>query len=258
MKKNKKISAAVCCLSVLLALAPCTYRVGAAAQMPAGQGTGAGEAIPGAESEKTGTGGAEMIPGENLSGTTETGTRETGNTATGNTATGTTESGADNPVEEEGLWAEIAVSLRENLTPLLSAASLFVVAAVAVFAKRGLMPRLARAAASVLRSGQGLAEQVSRYEEEARKRLEALEQKMEVTLHSLPSPEAFREATDLIAGMRNSAEATGRNLADALMGQCRLLYDILMSADLPQYEKERIGEEYLRICRLYEGEEGHA
>lgn len=243
MKKNKKISAAVCCLSVLLALAPCTYRVRAAAQMPVGQGTGAGEAIPGAESEKTGTGGAETIPGENLSGTTET---------------GNTKSGADDPVEEEGLWADIAVSLRENLTPLLSAASLFVVAAVAVFAKRGLMPRLARAAASVLRSGQGLAEQVSRYEEEAHKRLEALEQKMEATLHSLPSPEAFREATDLIAGMRNSAEATGRNLADALMGQCRLLYDILMSADLPQYEKERIGEEYLRICRLYEGEEGHA
>lgn len=250
MKKNKKAFLAALCLALLFVFAPCAHDIYAASEIPAGQEDreeagaedfgmtpGASEEIPGAsEAEKEIPGASEAEEGERSG----------------------REAGAGETAESAGIWQEASDFLRENLTPLLSAASLAAVAAATVFAKRGLMPRLSRAVASVLRSGQGLAEQVSRYEEEARGRLEQLEKRFEEAAASLPSPDLFREATQILESARVTAETARQRLTEALTGQSQLLYELLMSADLPQYEKERIGEEYNRIRRLTEGEERNA
>ena len=250
MKKNKKAFLTALCLALLFVFAPCAHDIYAASEIPAGQEDreeagaedfgmtpGVSEEIPGAsEAEKEIPGASEAEEGERPG----------------------REAGAGETAESAGIWQEASDFLRENLTPLLSAASLAAVAAATVFAKRGLMPRLSRAAASVLRSGQGLAEQVSRYEEEARGRLEKLEKRFEEAAASLPSPDLFREATQILESARVTAETARQRLTEALTGQSQLLYELLMSADLPQYEKERIGEEYNRIRRLTEGEERNA
>ena len=270
MKKNKKAFLTALCLALLFVFAPCAHDIYAASEIPAGQEDreeagaedfgmtpGASEEIPGAsEAEKEIPGASEAE--EEIPGASEAEKEIPGASEAEEGERPGREAGAGETAESAGIWQEASDFLRENLTPLLSAASLAAVAAATVFAKRGLMPRLSRAAASVLRSGQGLAEQVSRYEEEARGRLEKLEKRFEEAAASLPSPDLFREATQILESARVTAETARQRLTEALTGQSQLLYELLMSADLPQYEKERIGEEYNRIRRLTEGEERNA
>ncbi len=260
MKKNKKAFLTALCLALLFVFAPCAHDIYAASEIPAGQED---REEAGAEDFGMTPGASEEIPDESeaeeeIPGASEAEKEIPGASEAEEGERPGREAGAGETAESAGIWQEASDFLRENLTPLLSAASLAAVAAATVFAKRGLMPRLSRAAASVLRSGQGLAEQVSRYEEEARGRLEKLEKRFEEAAASLPSPDLFREATQILESARVTAETARQRLTEALTGQSQLLYELLMSADLPQYEKERIGEEYNRIRRLTEGEERNA
>ena len=114
--------------------------------------------------------------------------------------------------------------LKENLSGLLSGATFLLALVLSLLLRKRVLPPLLETLTTLLGKSRDLSEALCTREAEGHERLAGL----------------FTEAERILA--EASAAAERAEAALILREQTSLLYELLMSANLPQYQKDRIGE----------------
>ncbi len=129
--------------------------------------------------------------------------------------------------------------LTENLSGILSGATFLLALVLSLVLRKRVLPPLLDTLGTLLGKSRDLGEALSAKETEGRERVSQLFREAESILGEARSAaERAEEAADAIRrGEEGRAEA-----ALILREQTALLYELLMSANLPQYQKDRIGE----------------
>ena len=129
--------------------------------------------------------------------------------------------------------------LKENLSGLLSGAAFLLALVLSLLLRKRVLPPLLETLTALLGKSRDLSEALCTREAEGHERLTGLFTEAErILAEASAAAERAEEAADAIReGKEGRAEA-----ALILREQTSLLYELLMSANLPQYQKDRIGE----------------
>ena len=141
----------------------------------------------------------------------------------------------------------IADFLSENAAALLSGASLLLTLILTLVLRGRVLPSLASAFSSLVGKSQKTVEALERERSEEGARITALLTRAEALLSEVTRASSSAEAcaAAVLAG-DESKQATALRLRE----QSALLYELLMSANLPQYQKDRVGAAYARTEAL--------
>ena len=148
------------------------------------------------------------------------------------------EEGEEESEAKEGtLSAEIASLLKEHAPTVLSAASLLLLTAVTLFFKKGVLPKLLSLFESLFKKSGETLSSLSDYERAIEGRLSSLLAKGEEVFASAEGVKATEGALRT-ALLEN--QAYSKRLSTLFSEQSALLFELLMSANLPQYQKDRV------------------
>lgn len=161
------------------------------------------------------------------------------------------------PAEEDADYTPvsslIADFLGENAAALLSGASLLLTVVLTLLLRGRILPSLLSALSSLVGKSRDTVEALEREHTEEGARLSALLSRAEELLSEVTRASSSAEATAAAILDRGEGE---RAVSLLLREQSALLYELLMSANLPQYQKDRIGAAYARTEALL-GETPH-
>lgn len=137
--------------------------------------------------------------------------------------------------------------LTENAAPLLSGASLLLTVILTVVLRGRVLPSLLSAFSALVGKSQKTVEALERERSEEGARIASLLTRAEEMLTEIRAAASSSEAcaAAVLAGDEGK-QATALLLRE----QSALLYELLMSANLPQYQKDRVGAAYARTEAL--------
>lgn len=167
-----------------------------------------------------------------------------------------TEALPQTPAGEEGqesASALIAAFLGENAAGLLSGATFLLTLAVTYLFRRRLIPPLLESLASLLGKSREAIVGAEAIAEREAERAECLLARVEELIGRATEAADRAESAALALHAGESAE---RLLHPLLKEQVDLLYELLISANLPQYQKDRIGAAHAAAMALL-GESDH-
>ena len=141
----------------------------------------------------------------------------------------------------------IADFLGENAASLLSGATLLLTVILTLVLQRRVLPSLLSAFSSLVGKSQRTLEALELERTEEGARIAALLTRAEEALAEATRASATAEEWSAALLARGEGE---RATALLLREQSALLYELLMSANLPQYQKDRIGAAYARTEAL--------
>lgn len=137
--------------------------------------------------------------------------------------------------------------LTENAASLLSGASLLLTVILTVLLRGRILPSLLSAFSALVGKTRGAVEALEQARSEEGERLSALLVRTEELFEGIRTATASAEACCAAV----TAENGGREATVLLLReQSALLYELLMSANLPQYQKDRVGAAYARTEAL--------
>ncbi len=139
--------------------------------------------------------------------------------------------------EESVLSAEIAALIKEHAPTILSAASLLLMTAITLFFKKGVLPKLLSLFESLFKKSGETLSSLSDYERAVEERLSSLLARGEEVFSAAEGIKSTEGA--LRAALLESQTASSR-FASLFSEQSALLFELLMSANLPQYQKDRV------------------
>ena len=165
---------------------------------------------------------------------------ETGAASTGDTA------------EEGTLAGAIADFLREESAGILSGATLLLTLVISLGFRKRIIPSLLDALTALIGKSREAVGSMIEGREAEHAELCALLDRVEGMLTEARTAACAAEsaAATVLTGTEKS-DALQRTLAE----QSDLLYEILMSANLPQYQKDRIGAQHARVKAALSGED---
>ena len=164
------------------------------------------------------------------------------------TAEGAPQSDAPNaaelPLQVETVAGAIADFLREESAGLLSGATLLFTLIVSLGFRKRVIPSLLEALATLIGKSREAVGAITEGREAEHAELTALLERVETMLDEARAATTAAEeaAAALILDGRLKAV-----VETALTEQSSLLYELLMSANLPQYQKDRIGAQHARV-----------
>ena len=174
---------------------------------------------------------------------TEAGTEASAPAESGTTATG---EGAA-PREEESLPVSAAFVdfLEENAAGLLAGASFLLTLFVSLLFKKKLVPSLLEALSGLLGKGRAALDTITDRQSAEGARIDALFSEIGALLSDAHDAAVrAEEAAELIKEREGSSE----EVRAVLLAEAELLFSLLTSANLPQYEKDRVAAVYARIA----------
>lgn len=145
-------------------------------------------------------------------------------------------------LEQESIFAAVYEKVFSYSAEILCTLTLIASLAVVFFYKNGLIPMLKNGIGVLSGTVKGLKDAASTQEESLNAFTEALNGKLTLANGMLEKATA---SLDEVTKRLEGAEAMKRDtdtLKRVLLSEIDMLYDIFMSASLPQYEKDRIGE----------------
>lgn len=156
------------------------------------------------------------------------------------TVTAPTEDGAvpSERGEPLPLSAVVGEFFRENAAELISAATFALTLALGLLFRKKLVPGLLEALSGLLGKSREACELVETVSAEERRELAALLARAE---ELLSSAKAAAERAETVAEAVTAKRSESAELRHVLAEQADLLYTLLMSSSLPQYQKDRIG-----------------
>ena len=137
--------------------------------------------------------------------------------------------------------------LAENAAGLLSGASFLLTLILSLALRKRILPPILDALTGLIGKSRDLGEALSAKEAEGRAELAALLREAE---EILKAQRAAAERAEAVADALRREEGGRAEAALVLREQTALLYELLMSANLPEYQKERIGELHARITAV--------
>lgn len=151
--------------------------------------------------------------------------------------------GGEGKVDAETLAGAVADFLREESAGILSGATLLLTLTASILFRKRLLPPLLEALGTLIGKSREAVGAIHASHEEEKAALEALLTRVEGMLDEARAATAAAEsaAAELLADGRARAA-----VQDTLTEQSDLLYELLMSANLPQYQKDRIGEQHAK------------
>ena len=147
----------------------------------------------------------------------------------------------------------IAEFLGDNAASLLSGATLLLTLLLTLFLRSRILPSLLSAFSSLVSKSQKTIEEMELTRTEEGARIATLLERAEAALAEATRVSATAEEWCATLLSRGEGE---RATALLLREQSALLYELLMSANLPQYQKDRVGAAYARTEALL-GETAH-
>lgn len=165
--------------------------------------------------------------------------------ATATEATDPVASSADSTAESETpkeseaspLTAEIAALIKEHAPTILSAASLLLMTAITLFFKKGVLPKLLSLFESLFKKSGETLSSLSDYERAVEERLSSLLSRGE---EAFAAAEGIKETEGALRAALLESQTENSRFATLLSEQSSLLFELLMSANLPQYQKDRV------------------
>ena len=144
--------------------------------------------------------------------------------------------------------------LTENAAELISGATLGLTLFITLFFRKKLLPGLLETLTGLLGKSRETCELIESGHTEEKEELSRILARAEEVLAaaSLAVERAEGAAESLRAG-----EGLGKETRLVLLEQSELLYELLMSANLPQYQKDRIGEAHAAATACLRAESGH-
>lgn len=136
------------------------------------------------------------------------------------------------------LSAVVGEFFRENAAELISAATFALTLALGLLFRKKLVPGLLEALSGLLGKSREACELVETVSAEERRELAALLARAE---ELLSSAKAAAERAETVAEAVTAKRSESAELRRVLAEQADLLYTLLMSSSLPQYQKDRIG-----------------
>lgn len=147
----------------------------------------------------------------------------------------------------------LALFLEKNAASLLSGATLLFTLASSLLLRKRLMPSLLSALSSLMGKSRDAVESIEKLGEAEREKITSLLKEAERLCEEARATREYAEAASALGAQ----EAASRKALSLVLGeQMSLLYELLMSANLPQYQKDRIGEAHA-ACRAALGEAHH-
>lgn len=147
----------------------------------------------------------------------------------------------------------LSLFLEKNAASLLSGATLLFTLASSLLLRKRLMPSLLSALSSLMGKSRDAVESIEKLGEAEREKITSLLKEAERLCEEARATREYAEAASALGAQ----EAASRKALSLVLGeQMSLLYELLMSANLPQYQKDRIGEAHA-ACRAALGEAHH-
>lgn len=157
------------------------------------------------------------------------------------------ESTATQEVSEEGVpvGAAIADFFREYAGELLAGATFLLTLCVSLFIKQRIVPSLLSSLTNLLGKGRTALDAITEKQTAETEKIDALLYEIGGLLaDARAAAERAEEAAALVREKNGSGEA----LLGVLSCEAELLFSLLLSANLPQYEKDRVAAVYARIA----------
>ena len=152
------------------------------------------------------------------------------------------------------LGGAISDLLREHSAPILSAATFLLTLFISLLFKRRAVPALLESLTAILGKSREAVNAMAEGQEREQAELAAILARAEALLAEVSNvAEAAEAAADTVRKSRDREEALTLILGE----QSALLYELLMSANLPQYQKDKIGEAHAAAERAL-AEKSHA
>ena len=141
--------------------------------------------------------------------------------------------------------------LREHLSGILSGATLTVTLVASLALRRRILPSLIEALSALLGKSREAVGAITEGNEATRAAVDVMLREAEGLLGEA---RAAAERAEQSANALNAAWGDKATLARVLTEQSTLLYELLMSANLPQYEKDRIGSVHAAVLAALKAE----
>ena len=148
--------------------------------------------------------------------------------------------------------AALGKFLGENAAPLLSGATFLLTLILTLILRKRIVPSLLSALAGLVAKSRETLEETAALKDSERARLTAL---ADSAAEAIQKASLAAERAEAAAHAALTSTEGRRELARVMRDQAALLYELLMSANLPQYQKERIGTAYAQSLALL-GESG--
>lgn len=159
------------------------------------------------------------------------------------------------PAEEDAAPATVGGAigdfLREHLSGILSGATLTVTLVASLALRRRILPSLIEALSALLGKSREAVGAITEGNEATRAAVDVMLKEAEGLLGEA---RAAAERAEQSANALNAAWGDKATLARVLTEQSTLLYELLMSANLPQYEKDRIGSVHAAVLAALKAE----
>ena len=155
--------------------------------------------------------------------------------------------------EADTAAAQITDFLGENAAGLLSGATFLLTLVLGYLFRRRLIPPLLESLSALLGKSREALDGAERLSEQSAAETAALLSRAEQLIASATA--AALRAEEAAEAIR-TGEAAQKTLSPILREQVNLLYELLISANLPQYQKDRIGAAHAAAMALLE-EGGH-
>ncbi len=158
--------------------------------------------------------------------------------------------GSDAPAEGESeaqpengapLSAEISSLIKESAPTVLSAASLLVMTAIALFFKKGVLPKLLSLFETLFKKSGETLSSLSECERAAEERLSSLLARGEEVF---AAAEGIKSTEGALRASLLKNQTANECFSTLFREQSDLLFELLMSANLPQYQKDRVASVY--------------
>lgn len=143
--------------------------------------------------------------------------------------------------------------LREHLSGILSGATLTVTLVLSIALRRRILPSLIEALSALLGKSREAVGAISEGNEATRAAVDGMLKEAEALLSEA---RAAAERAEESAAALKAEWGDKATLARVLTEQSTLLYELLMSANLPQYEKDRIGTVHAAVLAALKAEAG--
>lgn len=139
--------------------------------------------------------------------------------------------------EEVPLSAELAALIKEHAPTILSAASLLLMTAITLFFKKGVLPRLLSLFESLFKKSGETLSSLSEHERAVEERLSSLLARGEAVFKTA---EGIKDTEGALRAALLESQTVNERFSSLFSEQSALLFELLMSANLPQYQKDRV------------------
>ncbi len=141
--------------------------------------------------------------------------------------------------------ADIADVLRENAATILAGATFLLTVFLSFVFKKRLIPSLLDALSNLLGKGHRALDEITARQSAEGERIDALLNEIGALLADAHDAAARAEEAAALVKEKDSA---AEELRAVLSTEAELLFSLLLSANLPQYEKDRVAAVYAKIA----------